>query len=485
MRASREEFRASPVAMRVYWVLVVLAAATLPWAVPVDLRVTAPEAVTGFTLLAVSALNIEIGRYLSSGVTTTPQAKALSAWAFACGLLLATPWLLLVVPLSYLHARLRGTPAPLWKWVSSGAYLVLCGYAAAWVRHLLLGDDVNWMSGDGGEGMVVMLAAAVAFLALESLLFWCGAWFNPAAEGRLREVLSAPGFYLTEAGVLLIGGLLSAVWTGGAWFSLFFVPIYVLVQYGVVLAPMRERAAIAEELTAKNRELAAKNDVLEQSNQFKVDLLSMLGHELGNPLTAVHGYAALGVSAAVRRGETNAVAAFEAITRNSEQMRAVLADILHLVSSERGALVAVPERFVLAPRLAALVRSRTDDGGPTLTCPPDLAAMVQPGHLDQIVHNLLSNAEKYAGGAVAVSAAATDDGHVEIEVVDHGPGVPIDFREQLFARYSRDVGTAEVVMGSGLGLFISRELARANGGELRFREGEPRGSVFVLRLVRA
>ena len=61
---------------------------------------------------------------------------------------------------------------------------------------------------------------------------------------------------------------------------------------------------------------------------------------------------------------------------------------------------------------------------------------------------------------------------------------PEEFRRHLFERWSRDTATAERVMGTGLGLFISRELAHANGGDLVHREASPAGSEFVLRLRR-
>ncbi|MGZ4489576.1 MAG: sensor histidine kinase [Nocardioidaceae bacterium] len=77
------------------------------------------------------------------------------------------------------------------------------------------------------------------------------------------------------------------------------------------------------------------------------------------------------------------------------------------------------------------------------------------------------------------------DGQVEVRVTDAGPGVPPAFRAHLFQRFSRDAGTAQQVMGTGLGLFIARELARANHGDIMLRDRNPSGSVFVLALPQA
>lgn len=107
---------------------------------------------------------------------------------------------------------------------------------------------------------------------------------------------------------------------------------------------------------------------------------------------------------------------------------------------------------------------------------------MQPGHLDQVLANLLSNAEKYAGGATRVIARRGGAGDVQVVVTDAGPGVPEAFREQLFERFSRASDTSQIVPGTGLGLFITRELARANGGDVEYRALPEGGSAFICTL---
>jgi signal transduction histidine kinase len=454
---------------------------------PIALRGLDPQATskadvaTAAVLVLASALNVELGRRLSGGLAWTHQPhKALSAWAFASALLLPTPWLLVVVPLTYAHARWRGLRLTLWKWIGSGAYLVVAGLAAAAVRHATMGETTNWMAGNGGRGIVAMLLAAATFLAVEILLFGGNALLGPAEDERwLRRTLTGRSFYATEAGVLLIGGLLSAVWTGGAWFILFFLPIYAFSQRAVLHEPLRERADAAAQLAERNRDL-------ELANQFKIELMGVLGHEIGNPLTSILGRAELGAEALDRADTAEASRAFTVVERNALQIRNVLHDLLTVVSSERGALTAHPEPTPLRPHLVAAADSQSSSGArPTIECPPALTALVQTGHLDQMLANLMINASKYAGGATKVAARPTWIGLIEISVVDAGPGVPEAFRPHLFERFSRDAETARQVMGSGLGLFITRELARANGGELIHRPARPSGSEFVIILRQA
>ena len=477
-RADWREFWQAPWPVRAFVLLCatssVALAAGLRHLGPTDHAV--PAWLTVLVLVLVSIFNVEMGRALSGGLASSNQPhKALSAWAFACALLLPTPWLLVVVPVTYAHARLRGLRVPLWKWVGSGTFLVIAGVAAAVVRHFLL-SSANWMAGDGDRGLVTMLCAAAAFLLVESLLFVGPATLNRAEdEAWLRRTLRSPSYYATEAGVLLIGGLLSAVWTGGAWFIVLFLPIYGLAQRAVLHDPLRERADTADELASENVELA-------RANQFKIDLLGMLGHEIGSPLTALSGYAQIGSDALLDGDVRRAQAALVVVERNSERIRLVLHEILAMVSSEGNALTAHREDCLLEPRLDAGAATQPDGNRPVVDCVPGLTAFVQPGHLDQMLTNLLTNAEKYAGGATCISARPDTEGRVMIEVQDSGPGVPDSFRDVLFQRFTRDAGTARKVTGTGLGLFITRELARANGGDVAYRSHTPSGSIFVITL---
>ena len=466
-------FSGAPFALKASLVGVVLAALVLP----VLLRdAAAPDpqraVLLPFALLVgISALNVEMGRVLAGGLAVSQQPhKALSAWAFACGLLLPPPWLLAVVPITYAHARWRGIRVPLWKWICSGCYVLLAALGAGLVGHALFDGTpagVNWMNGNGGHGLVAILAAGVTFLAVETVLFHGSAYLNHAEdEVWLRETLRSPSFYLTEAGVLVIGGLLCAVWTGGAWFVLLFVPIYMLGQ----------RAALHEPLTATN-------DALERDNRFKVDLMGILGHEIGNPLTSVMGHAQVGAESLAEGDTEQAARSFGVIERNAHQVRYVLHDVLTLVASESGHLEARPEPCPVLPALEGAVAGIRAGRVPEIVCPRVSASSSQPHHLDQMLANLLGNAAKYAGGASRLEATDPGDGTVVLAVVDEGPGVPPGLRDRLFQRFSRGDDTSRDVLGTGLGLYITRELALANHGDVAHLDGSA-GAVFVLTLPR-
>ncbi|MGN6250901.1 MAG: sensor histidine kinase [Marmoricola sp.] len=477
LRGAGAAFWRTPVRVRVYLVLVGVAALVLPLVVGAPLRSPLPQGLTALMLVAASVINVELARVLSGGLARSQQPhKALSSWAVACALMLPPEWLLVIVPVTYVHARWRGIRVVLWKWVGSAAFLVVAGVAAAAVRHLLSGSQSDWMIGNGGRGLVTVVVSCVVFLLVETALFAGIAWLNDRDdEVWLRRTLASASYYRTELAVLLMGALLAAVWTGGAWFTLLFVPIYALAQRAALHEPLREQADLAAELAARNADL-------ERAHQFKVDLLGMLGHEIGNPLTSVQGFAELGAEALALGDLPTARHALGVIERSGGQVRDVVHDILAMVSAEGAVLVATPEPCPLAPRLQAAVTALPGGQVPSVRCAEGLSARVQPGHLDQVLANLLGNAAKYAGGATFLEAVPLEDGRVQISVEDAGPGVPDRFRTRLFDRFSRDDASASRIEGTGLGLFITRELARANGGDVTHRDREPSGSVFAVTL---
>jgi signal transduction histidine kinase len=118
---------------------------------------------------------------------------------------------------------------------------------------------------------------------------------------------------------------------------------------------------------------------------------------------------------------------------------------------------------------------------------PDLHMWVDADRLMQVVTNLLSNAVKFSpqGDAVRVSAEATGT-HVRILVKDRGPGVPAEFRDRIFQRFSQaDTRGRRQRTGSGLGLSISKALIERMAGDIGFEPQPDGGTVFYVTVPRA
>jgi signal transduction histidine kinase/predicted ATPase len=217
---------------------------------------------------------------------------------------------------------------------------------------------------------------------------------------------------------------------------------------------------------------------LEAANQLKADLIGMLGHEINNPLATILGNLDLTLSEDDLSGTTRDV--ITRVHRTTQRLATIVQEVLDLVSLDAGRLTATPAPVPVADHIEAALTA-TANGRIPVSCPRDLVAMVQPSHLDQILTNLISNAAKYGGGATEVVVRAGEPS-ITIEIRDEGPGVPAEFRGRLFDRFARASATAGKVAGTGLGLYIVRELARANQGDVDYRPGDRGGSTFIVRL---
>jgi PAS domain S-box-containing protein len=250
-----------------------------------------------------------------------------------------------------------------------------------------------------------------------------------------------------------------------------------------IFQDISDRKAAEQGRDAAIADLADRNGQLEAANQLKQDLIGMLGHEIGTPLASILGYSELITDGCNDLDAARQRSMLAAIDRNAHRLDGIVREVLAMVTLDAGELTANPEPVDVRAHLDAALAA-TDATDVAVECPAGLMASAQPGHLDQIVTNLLSNAAKYGRGATRIVAEQVADG-VRISVEDAGPGVPMEFQKNLFNRFSRASGTAGTVKGTGLGLYITRELARANGGDVQYRPGAERGSIFVLTLSSA
>jgi PAS domain S-box-containing protein len=242
---------------------------------------------------------------------------------------------------------------------------------------------------------------------------------------------------------------------------------------------MTDRYRAAAALAGHAAKLREANEELEAANQFKTELMGMLSHEIGQPLTSITCFTELLTSqwedltdeqrlADVHRVETGARRLFHLV---GELMLMFRLDAEAILAGRVSVDVAEAVETALARVPAPVqVRREVEDG---------LTALVDAGHLQQVLGNLLGNAARYGAAPVEVTAARGGD-RAEIRVRDHGDGVPAEFVPHLFERFTR-AGTGATVPGSGLGLFIVRRLVEASGGTVEY-EPAAAGSCFVVRL---
>jgi signal transduction histidine kinase len=240
--------------------------------------------------------------------------------------------------------------------------------------------------------------------------------------------------------------------------------------------------ALVTHALATERELAT----LRAADTERALFVSTVAHELRTPLTGLSGYLDLILDGHV----TDAEVEREFLERGQTivaSMAALVDDLLELSRLESGTLALEQGPFSVADALnavsAGLLPIALDRGVRLqVTAPPRLrAATGDRRRVEQIVTNLAANAIKFAGDRPVELVGRFDGPVAVIAVRDHGPGIAENDRERIFERFYR-MADHEPITGTGLGLPIARDLARAMGGELDAASILGTGSSFVLVL---
>ena len=223
----------------------------------------------------------------------------------------------------------------------------------------------------------------------------------------------------------------------------------------------------------------SQNRQLLELDAAKDDFLRGVSHNLQTPLTSIRAYAEqLDLASPDRR--------LGIIAEQSERLSRMVRQLLTVTRLESGALRPRPEVVSLPVRARkAWEALGVDDVDFDLE---DRAAgwlaVADPDQLDQVLWALLDNAVKYGGGSPIRADVTLDEPsrRIRLTIADGGPGVASIDRDRLFSRFARG-SDAEPDGGSGLGLYVSRELCRAMGGDLVLEPSRPgQGAAFSVYL---
>jgi PAS domain S-box-containing protein len=227
-------------------------------------------------------------------------------------------------------------------------------------------------------------------------------------------------------------------------------------------------------------------------DRLKDEFVSTVSHELRTPLTAIRG--ALGLLRAAEKNNVTIPQGADLLgiaCQNTERLVHLVNDILDLEKLESGRLVLDLQQLSLPELLKQAIKENQSYALPhdvalVLAEPiPNISLQADPGRLMQVLANFISNAIKFSetGAAVTVSAVLKD-GKVRVSVTDAGIGVPKDFREQLFMRFTQaDATDSRRKGGSGLGLSISKSIIDLHNGTIGYDTEEGKGSCFYFELA--
>ncbi|WP_334187708.1 sensor histidine kinase [Noviherbaspirillum sp.] len=227
--------------------------------------------------------------------------------------------------------------------------------------------------------------------------------------------------------------------------------------------------------------------------QMKNEFISTVSHELRTPLTSIRGSLGLLAGGALGACPPQAKKLVDIANANCERLVRMINDILDIEKMESGNM-----EFDLAPRaLRPLVQQAIDAtcgyagqfnvtlmfhdapaGEPAVIVNADRDRMIQ------VVVNLLSNAVKFTPSGQAVEVrVATQEGRARLSVIDHGTGIPEEFRPKIFQKFAQaDTGNSMHKGGTGLGLSICRSIVEQHGGRIDFITPPGGGTEFFVEL---
>ena len=224
----------------------------------------------------------------------------------------------------------------------------------------------------------------------------------------------------------------------------------------------------------------AERDVQQSQPASQAAIPSAVVHELRTPLTAIHGYAQL-----LKRNPSDAAMAERAvdvILRESSRLGSLLKQLSEVAEIDAGPLN-VSSNVANVADLARDVVERVGKGAASHEIVVDgeaVEARVDPRRVGQILGHLVDNAVKYTpeGGRVTIAIERRSRG-VYISVADPGIGIPPEDGERVYERFSRGSNAHQAgARGLGLGLYVTREIARQTGGQVWHERADTGGTVF-------
>jgi signal transduction histidine kinase len=243
-----------------------------------------------------------------------------------------------------------------------------------------------------------------------------------------------------------------------------------LTQYAVSITAGLDRV----NLTSRIRAL----------EKAKSDFLNIASHELRGPMTIIKGYLTMFEAGSLGELSPQASSVLPLLIAKSDEITWMLEKMLEAARLEEGRLELHKQRSDVVE-----ITDRAIDGVKMLLRGHELnvdepaealEADLDPDRFQMVVRNLLSNAAKYspAGSGITVRIRR-NDGMATVAVIDRGVGISQQDQVNLFTRFGRAQSTQHV-QGTGLGLWLSREIARMHGGDVTVESGVGSGSTFVL-----
>lgn len=261
--------------------------------------------------------------------------------------------------------------------------------------------------------------------------------------------------------------------------------------FNVMLANLKQSTdqlqTINKSLDSKLGQLSETNVALYESNRLKSEFLANVSHELRTPLNSILGFTELLKDTLNSGPDSKSARYLGNIQQSGKHLLDLINDLLDLAKIEAGKMevrsepLSLPDLFeglgnILKPLLeqkSLKLMAQVEADVPIIR--------TDPGKLQQILYNFLSNAIKFSptDARIDLSACRSTEDHVRISVTDEGPGISLAKQQIIFEKFRQiDASVTRTHSGTGLGLAISKELTALLNGSISVRSAEGQGATF-------
>lgn len=253
-------------------------------------------------------------------------------------------------------------------------------------------------------------------------------------------------------------------------------------------------ASLSKQVTVRTHELAEKVEALARANadlqkldQTRTEFISLVSHQIRAPLTNMNG-AVQRMESGCKDVNPNCARMFTVIQQQTIRLDRLVQDVLSATRLEAGELILHPEPISIQPiaeQIIDHIRARVVGRSILLPNKPGLPlAYADRDRVAEILTNLIDNADKYSppGEPITVSIRA-DQTTITVAVRDRGPGLSPKDLERVFDKFYRtDSSDAQAAYGYGLGLYVCRQLIKAQNGRIWAENAPDEGAIFSFSL---